>query len=64
VHLFDWNQDCYGAHLRVHFLKKLREEARFESLAALTAQIARDATEARAWLDAHPEAVALTPLPR
>jgi riboflavin kinase/FMN adenylyltransferase len=43
VHLFDFAGDLYGAHLRVSFVKKLRDEARFESLDALTAQIARDA---------------------
>src|SRR5690606_29885751 len=58
VHLFDWQQDCYGAHLRVHFLHKLRNEARFDSLDALTAQIARDATAARAWFAAHPNSIA------
>lgn len=62
VHLFDWNRDCYGAHLRVHFLHKQRDEARYDSLEALTAQIARDATEARAWLAAHPDAVTPTRL--
>ncbi|THF62422.1 bifunctional riboflavin kinase/FAD synthetase [Pseudothauera nasutitermitis] len=59
VHLFDWRQDCYGAHLRVHFLHKQRDQARFESLAALTAQIGRDADEARAWLATHPNLTAL-----
>lgn len=54
VHLFDWNRDCYGAHLRVHFLHKQRDEARFSSLDALTAQIARDADEARAWFVRNP----------
>ncbi|MBT0959703.1 bifunctional riboflavin kinase/FAD synthetase [Denitromonas iodatirespirans] len=50
VHLFDFDQDCYGAHLRVHFLHKLRDEQKFDSFDALTAQIARDADAARAWL--------------
>ncbi len=54
VHLFDWNRDCYGAHLRVHFLAKQRDERKFESLDALTAQIARDADDARAWFAANP----------
>ncbi len=54
VHLFDWDQDCYGAHLRVHFLHKLRDERKFDSLEALTAQIRRDAEAARAWLSRHP----------
>ncbi len=53
VHLFDWQQECYGAHLRVHFLHKLRQEQRFESFDALIAQIRRDADDARAWHAAH-----------
>jgi len=53
VHLFDWQQECYGAHLRVHFLHKLRQEQRFESFDVLTAQIRRDADDARAWHAAH-----------
>ena len=52
VHLFDWTQNCYGAHIRVHFLHKLREERKFESLDALRAQIARDALSARDWFAA------------
>ena len=55
VHLFDWTQSCYGAHIRVHFLHKLREERKFESLDALRAQIARDAQVARDWFAAHPD---------
>jgi riboflavin kinase/FMN adenylyltransferase len=54
VHLFDWHQDCYGAHLRVHFQHKLRDEARFASLDELTAQISRDALQARDWFAHHP----------
>lgn len=54
VHLFDWTRDCYGAHLRVHFLHKQRDEAKFSSLDALTAQIARDADEARDWFARNP----------
>lgn len=54
VHLFDWAADCYGAHLRVHFQHKLRDEMRFESLSLLTEQIARDAEAARTWFVHHP----------
>lgn len=54
VHLLDWNQDCYGAHLRVHFLAKQRDEAKFESIDALSVQIARDAAQARAWFSRNP----------
>lgn len=58
VHLFDWQQDCYGAHLRVHFLHKQRDQVRYASLDALTAQIVRDADEARAWFAANPNPTA------
>jgi riboflavin kinase/FMN adenylyltransferase len=53
VHLFDFNQDIYGAMVRVEFLHALRDEQKFDSLAALTAQISEDAASARAWLAAH-----------
>ena len=54
VHLFDWDTECYDAHLRVNFLKKQRDEERYDSLDALTAQIARDAEEARAYFVQNP----------
>ncbi len=49
VHLFDVDADLYGRLVRVEFLHKLRDEAHFESIEALTAQIDRDAQAARAW---------------
>jgi len=42
VHLFDFDQEIYGAHVTVHFLHKLRDEMKFASFDALSAQIARD----------------------
>lgn len=52
VHLFDHKGDdhdgeLYGEHLRVRFLKKLRDEEKYDGLAALQAAIARDARLAR-----------------
>ena len=47
VHLFDFDLDIYGRRIHVHFLHKLRDEARFDSLDALTRQIACDAQAAR-----------------
>ena len=47
VHLFDFNRDIYGSHVRVHFLKKLRDEAKFPDLASLKRQIALDEQAAR-----------------
>jgi riboflavin kinase/FMN adenylyltransferase len=37
----------------VELLHKLRDEARYDGLAALTAAIRRDVEDARAWLRAH-----------
>lgn len=48
VHLFDVSEDLYGQTLRVHLVRQLREERRFEGLEALQTQIRIDANEARA----------------
>ena len=53
VHLFDWAGDLYGRHLRVEFLHKLRDEAKYEGLDALRAAIARDAQQARDYFRNH-----------
>ncbi len=47
VYLFDFNQDIYGQHLRVEFVRRLREERRFPGVDALKAQIAKDVEQAR-----------------
>ncbi|GGI18275.1 bifunctional riboflavin kinase/FAD synthetase [Oxalicibacterium faecigallinarum] len=49
THLFDYAQPCYGKLVRVEFLKKLRDEEKYVDLPTLTAAIARDAVEARAY---------------
>jgi riboflavin kinase/FMN adenylyltransferase len=51
VHLFDFDREIYGAHVTVHFLHKLRDEAKFDSLAALTAQIDRDVKDIRNYFE-------------
>ncbi len=53
VHLFDWEGDLYGRHLRVNFLHKLRDEAKYDGLDALRAAIARDAGQARDFFRNH-----------
>lgn len=53
VHLFDWNAPLYGRHLRVTFLKKLRDEEKYDGLEALRAAIARDAEQARDYFRNH-----------
>lgn len=49
VHLFDFNQDIYGKHVRVHFLNQIRAEQKFTSLEALTKQIQQDVQSARTY---------------
>jgi riboflavin kinase/FMN adenylyltransferase len=51
VHLFDFDQQIYGQHVGVHFLHKLRDEAKFDSLEALTAQISRDVQATHAYFE-------------
>jgi riboflavin kinase/FMN adenylyltransferase len=53
VHLFDRDEDLYGEHLRVRFLEKLRDEEKYDGLAALQAAIARDARQAREFFLKH-----------
>ncbi|HXJ51047.1 MAG TPA: bifunctional riboflavin kinase/FAD synthetase [Burkholderiales bacterium] len=53
VHPFDWERDLYGEHLRVRFLKKLRDEQKYDGLDALREAIARDARQAREYLVNH-----------
>ncbi len=48
VHLLDFDQQVYGKLVRVEFLKKLRDEARFVDLPTLVKAIAGDVEHARA----------------
>ncbi|MBC7780715.1 MAG: bifunctional riboflavin kinase/FAD synthetase [Proteobacteria bacterium] len=52
VHVFDFDRDVYGARVRVEFLHKLRDEAKYDGLPALVRQIEIDCAQARAWLGA------------
>lgn len=54
VHLLDFAGDLYGAHLSVDFLKKLRDERRFESLEALKERMLADIEEARVFFKQPP----------
>ena len=47
VHLFDFCGELYGREIEVEFAAKLRDEASFPTLEALTAQMRRDAADAR-----------------
>jgi riboflavin kinase/FMN adenylyltransferase len=47
AHLIDFDEDLYGAELRVDFLSRLRGERMFDSVDALVDQIARDVQRTR-----------------
>ncbi len=53
VHLFDFSGCLYGERIQVTFLHKLRDEAKFDSIAALQRQIAQDMQAARDWHRGH-----------
>ncbi len=42
VHLFDFDKDIYEETLTIHFLKRLRNELKFNSLEALVIQMEKD----------------------
>jgi riboflavin kinase/FMN adenylyltransferase len=59
VHVLDFAEECYGKLIQVEFLKKVRDEEKYADLPTLTAAIARDAEQARAWFQ-HDLAISTT----
>ncbi|WP_294000166.1 bifunctional riboflavin kinase/FAD synthetase [Sphaerotilus sp.] len=58
THCLDWPAELgreggYGKLVRVELLHKLRDEARYDGLDALTTAIRQDVVNARAWFDTH-----------
>ena len=55
VHLLDFSDDIYGAYVQVNFLRKFRDEKRFNSLDELRHWIEKDVVDVRAFFqDYHP----------
>jgi riboflavin kinase/FMN adenylyltransferase len=50
VHLFDFAGDLYGRELEVEFVARLRDELRFDDVAAMVTRMHQDAAQARAAL--------------
>lgn len=50
TYLLDFDEDLYGRDMELRFVARLRPEAKFDSLDALTAQMAVDVVQARALL--------------
>ncbi len=47
THIFDFNKELYGKKIIVEFLRKMRDEVKFDSVDDLSEQIVRDCREAR-----------------
>jgi riboflavin kinase / FMN adenylyltransferase len=62
VHLLDFDKDIYEAQMRVVFCHRIRAEQKFESLQALTQQIAGDVQQARAFFESGAAATPITDL--
>lgn len=54
VHIFDFDRDIYGEDLTIEFVRRLRDELKFDSVDALIAQMDDDAANARAILRREP----------
>lgn len=49
THIFNFDKELYGKHIKVEFIKKTRDEVKFRNIEELSAQIARDCNEAKTY---------------
>ncbi len=49
THIFNFDRELYGKEIRVEFIKKTRDEHKFDSVEALSAQIKSDCIAAKAY---------------
>ena len=47
VNIFDFKKEIYGKRIKVEFVKKIRDEKKFDSLDDLKKQIAKDVNTAK-----------------
>lgn len=59
VYLLDFSGEIYGEQVRVDFLHKFRDEARYVDVETLQQQIARDVADARGFFERHDAAPAV-----
>ncbi len=50
THIFDFDEEIYGLDIRIEFLRRIRDERRFNSLTELQAQLIADREICRGWL--------------
>ncbi|MCQ2146023.1 MAG: riboflavin biosynthesis protein RibF [Bacteroidales bacterium] len=53
TNIFDFDEDIYGLDLKVHFIEKIRDERKFDSLLDLKGQLQKDALTCREILSKH-----------
>lgn len=53
LHIFDFEKNIYGKYLEIQFIRKIREEKRFSSSAALVEQIKKDIKTLRRRFSCH-----------
>lgn len=53
IHIFNFKRNIYGEYLEVRFLKKIREEQKFTSAAALSSRIKKDIISAKRVISLH-----------
>ena len=51
VHLLDFDKDIYGSHLSLNFIKRIRDEVKFNSADELMGQIRKDIMDSREVLE-------------
>lgn len=57
AHLFDFDQDVYGKEVSFIFLRYMREDVRFESIAKLVEQLHRDSEDAKMYFKKRKEGI-------
>jgi len=53
VHLFNFSDDLYGQHVHITFLKKIRDELKFDSIDELKKQISIDIEKTKVYIQAY-----------
>ena len=49
TNIFDFDEDIYGLDIKISFIRRIREEVRFESMEALSRQLENDKRQCELW---------------